>query len=47
MKTQYAAVAALVAGISIGASLVQVLHAQTKPPAYVVIAVQSVTDAER
>ena len=46
MKPQFAAVAAVVAGIAIGASLVQVLHAQTKPPAYVVIAVQSVTDAE-
>jgi hypothetical protein len=32
MKTQYAAVAALVAGIAIGASLIQVLQAQTKNP---------------
>ena len=36
----------MVAGIAIGASLVQGLNAQTKPPAYVVIAVQNITDAE-
>ena len=46
MRIQYAVVAAMVAGIAIGASLVQGLHAQTKPPAYVVIAVQNITDAE-
>src|SRR5271163_2695418 len=46
MGIQYAVVAAMVAGIAIGASLVQGLHAQTKPPAYVVIAVQNITDAE-
>lgn len=46
MRVQYAVVTAMVAGIAIGASLVQGLHAQAKPPAYVVIAVRSIADAE-
>jgi uncharacterized protein (DUF1330 family) len=36
MKTLFAATISLLAGIAIGASAVQSLHAQAKPPAYVV-----------
>jgi uncharacterized protein (DUF1330 family) len=46
MKTQYTAALALLAGIAIGAVAVQGLHAQAKPPAYVVVEIRSVTDAD-
>ena len=36
MKTRYVVALSLVAGIAVGAAAVQGLHAQTKPPAYVV-----------
>ena len=36
MKTRYAVALSLMAGIALGAAAVQGLHAQTKPPAYVV-----------
>jgi uncharacterized protein (DUF1330 family) len=36
MKTRYAVALSLLAGIAVGAAAVQGLHAQTKPPAYVV-----------
>jgi uncharacterized protein (DUF1330 family) len=36
MKTRYAVALSLLAGIALGAAAVQGLHAQTKPPAYVV-----------
>ena len=37
---------AMLAGAGLGAAVVQGLHAQAKPPIYVVIAVQKITDAE-
>ena len=37
MKTQYAVAIATFAGIAIGGVAVQALHAQTRPPAYVVL----------
>jgi uncharacterized protein (DUF1330 family) len=46
MKTHYAMAMTLVAGAAIGAIGVQGLHAQAKPPAYVVIAIRSVTDPD-
>ncbi len=46
MKTQYKTAMTLVAGVAIGAAAVQGLHAQAKPPAYVVIAIRSITDAD-
>jgi uncharacterized protein (DUF1330 family) len=46
MKTQSALAVALVAGAAIGATCVQGLHAQAKPPAYVVIDIRSVTDPD-
>jgi uncharacterized protein (DUF1330 family) len=36
----------LLAGIAIGATAINGLHAQAKPPTYVVVAIRSVTDAE-
>lgn len=37
---------AMLAGAGLGAAVVQGLHAQAKPPIYVVIAIQKITDAE-
>ena len=37
MKTQYAVAIATFSGIAIGGVAVQALHAQTRPPAYVVL----------
>ena len=45
MKTHYTVAVALLAGIGVGAVAVNGLHAQTKPPAYVIAEVQ-VTDAD-
>ena len=36
METRYLVLVAMLAGIGVGAAAVQVLHAQAKPPAYVV-----------
>jgi uncharacterized protein (DUF1330 family) len=36
MKTQYAVALALLTGVGLGAAAVQGLHAQAKPPAYVI-----------
>src|SRR4029078_7718897 len=36
----------MVVRISLGAAAAQALHAQAKPPTYVVIAIQKITDAE-
>jgi uncharacterized protein (DUF1330 family) len=45
MKMNYQVVAALVTGIAIGGAAIQGLHAQTKPPAYVVIPILKINDA--
>jgi len=37
MKTQYTVALSMLAGIGLGAVAVQGLHAQAKPPAYLVI----------
>ncbi len=37
MKTNYKLAVALVAGVAIGGAAIQGLHAQAKPPAYVII----------
>src|SRR5271154_3488784 len=37
MTTKYTLTLAMLAGVGIGAAAVQVLHAQTKPPAYAVV----------
>ena len=36
MKTHYAIALALLTGVGLGAAAIQVLHAQAKPPAYVI-----------
>ena len=45
MKTRYAVAFALTTG-AVGAIAVQSLHAQPKPPVYVVIDIDEITDAE-
>jgi uncharacterized protein (DUF1330 family) len=45
MKLNYKVAAALVTGVVIGGTTVQGLHAQAKPPAYVVIPILKVNDA--
>jgi uncharacterized protein (DUF1330 family) len=37
MKAKYTLTLAMLAGLGLGAAAVQALHAQTKPPAYVVV----------
>jgi uncharacterized protein (DUF1330 family) len=36
----------LLAGVAIGATAIQGLHAQAKPPTYVVVAIRNITDAD-
>ena len=45
MKTNYKLAFALIAGIGIGGGAIQGLHAQAKPPAYVVIPILKINDA--
>ena len=44
MKTSYVIGLTLLAGVALGASAIQGLHAQAKPPVYVVVDVGEVTD---
>ena len=46
MKTKYTVALSMLAGIGLGAVAVQGLHAQAKPPAYLVIEINKVNDAE-
>ncbi len=45
MKTNYKVAIALVAGAAISGAVIQGLHAQAKPPAYIVIPILKVNDA--
>ena len=45
MKTNYKVAMALVAGAAIGGAAIQGLHAQAKPPAYIVIHILKINDA--
>jgi uncharacterized protein (DUF1330 family) len=45
MKTNYKIAIALVAGAAIGGAAIQALHAQAKPPVYVVIPILKINDA--
>ena len=45
MKTRYTVTLSILAGVAVGAAAVQALHAQAKPPAYVVAEID-VTNAE-
>jgi uncharacterized protein (DUF1330 family) len=44
MKTNYKVAIALVAGAAIGGAAIQGLHAQAKPPAYVVVPILKIND---
>jgi len=46
MKTRYAVALSMLVGIGLGAVAAQGLHAQAKPPAYLVIEINKVNDAE-
>jgi uncharacterized protein (DUF1330 family) len=46
MKTKYKIAIALVAGTAIGGAAIQSIHAQMKPPTYVVVAIRKITDAD-
>jgi len=46
MRTRRAVVLSVLAGVALGAIPVQALHAQAKPPVYVVIDVRDVNDAQ-
>jgi hypothetical protein len=46
MKTHYTVALSMLAGAALGATALQGLHAQAKPPAYFVIEINKVTDAE-
>ena len=45
MKTNYKLAVALVAGAALGGAAIHGLHAQAKPPAYVVIPILKINDA--
>jgi uncharacterized protein (DUF1330 family) len=46
VQYRYKIAFAMLAGIALGAAVTQALHAQAKPPTYVVIAIQKITHAE-
>jgi len=46
MKRLLALALTLLAGVAIGATAVQGLHAQAKPPTYVVVAIRKINDAD-
>jgi uncharacterized protein (DUF1330 family) len=46
MKQRIALGLTLLAGVAIGATAIQGLHAQTKAPTYVVVAIRSISDAD-
>ena len=45
MQTSYKLALAVSVGVAIGAAAIEGLHAQAKPPAYVVVAIRSINDA--
>lgn len=46
MKTNCKMVLTLFGGIALGGAAIQGLHAQAKPPTYVVVAIRKITDAD-
>jgi len=46
MKAKYKLGLTLLAGIALGAAAIEGIHAQMKPPTYVVIAIRKITDAD-
>jgi len=45
MKSSYKLAIALIAGTAIGGAAIESIHAQMKPPAYVVIPIPKINDA--
>ena len=45
MNRYVASAITLLAGVAIGATAIQTLHAQAKPPTYVVVAIRKINDA--
>jgi uncharacterized protein (DUF1330 family) len=46
MKTNHKLAIALVAGVAIGGAVIQSLHAEAAPPAYVVVDISDITDPQ-
>ena len=46
MNSKYKIALALLAGAGLGAAAIQGIQAQTKPPAYVIVAVRKINDAD-
>ena len=46
MKSTYKIAVALVAGVGVGGAVIEGLHAQAKPPTYVVVAIRKINDAD-
>ena len=46
MKVNYKLAVTVLAGIALGGAAIEGLHAQLKPPTYVVVAIRSITDAD-
>jgi len=46
MKTTYTVALSMLTGIGLGSAAIQTIHAQAKPPAYMVIEINKITDAE-
>jgi uncharacterized protein (DUF1330 family) len=44
VKTQYTVALAMLAGVGVGGAAIQGLHAQAKPPSYVVVDISEITD---
>jgi uncharacterized protein (DUF1330 family) len=46
MRTNHKLALAVLAGVALGGAAIEGIHAQTKPPTYVVIAIRKITDAD-
>lgn len=46
MNTRYKIAFAVIAGAGLGAAVIEGLHAQAKPPTYIVVAIRSIKDAD-
>ena len=44
MKANYRTALTLLAGVALGAAVIQTIHAQAKPPTYVVVALRKIND---
>jgi uncharacterized protein (DUF1330 family) len=46
MTNRYKIILALLGGVAVGGAAIEGIHAQAKPPTYVVVALRKITDAE-